>query len=67
MYVRKYDPPMLVGTAEFSSVEMELASTLAKNMDGPGDLSNESIMASIKENIADNAGFVDVLSLYNKK
>jgi hypothetical protein len=67
MYVRKYDPPMLVGTAEFSSVQMEMADILSKNMDGPGDLTNESIMASIKENIQDHGGFVDVLSLYNKK
>ena len=66
MYVRKYDPPMLVGTAEFSSIDMELASTLAKNMEGPGELSNESIMASIKDNIEQHGGFVDVLSLYNK-
>ena len=66
MYVRKYDPPMLVGTAEFSSVQMELANILSKNMDGPGELTNESIMASIKDNIHQHGGFVDVLSLYNK-
>ena len=66
MYVRKYDPPMLVGTAEFSSVQMEMADILSKNIDGPSDLSNESIMSSIKENIQDHGGFVDVLSLYNK-
>jgi len=67
MYVRKYDPPMLVGTAEFSSIEMELTDTLAKNMEGMGELTNEGIMASIKDNIQNHGGFVDVLSLYNKK
>ena len=67
MYVRKYDPPMLVGTAEFSSIQMDLAETLSKNIQGPNELTNEAIMATVKQNITDHAGFVDILGLYGKK
>ncbi len=67
MYVRKYDPPMLVGTAEFSSVESEITEALRKNISVSGEISNEMIMRNVKDNIQDMGGFIDTLTMFEKR
>ncbi|MHA1802260.1 MAG: hypothetical protein ACTSWJ_11030 [Candidatus Heimdallarchaeaceae archaeon] len=66
-YVRKYDPPMLINTAEYNSVTTDITDTLLKNTDQLKDMDNDFIMTHIKENIKDMGGFVDILDLYSKR
>jgi len=65
-YVRKYDPPMLVNTAEFSSITDEIAGILNSNTEGLNEISNEIIMTKVKENIKEMGGFVDILNMYGQ-
>jgi len=66
MYVRKYDPPMLVGTAEYNSVESEIAEALKKNIGLPTDISNDMIINHVRDNIDTMGGFVDTLTFFEK-
>jgi hypothetical protein len=68
MYVRKYDPPMLIGTQEFTQISSEMASIIRSNTEGSFEsFSNESIMKHVKENIGEMQGFVDILGMYQNK
>jgi len=66
MYVRKYDPPMLVGTAEYNSVESEIAEALKKNIGMPTETTNDMIINHVRENIEEMGGFVDTLTFFEK-
>jgi len=66
-YVRKYDPPMLIDTQEFTTFSNEMASVIAGNTNVPNSFSNEGIMSHVKEHIDEMGGFVDILSLYDQK
>jgi len=66
-YVRKYDPPMLINTAEYNSINTDITDTLLKNTDQIREMDNEFIMSHIKENIKEMGGFVDILDLYSSK
>jgi hypothetical protein len=37
------------------------------NTDVPMEITNESIMKSVKKNLDKNLGFVDIMELYNKE
>ena len=37
------------------------------NTDMPLEITNESIMKSVKKNLDKNLGFVDIMELYNKE
>ena len=67
MYVRKYDPPMLIGSQEFTQMSSEMADILTSNTDRVSDVSNEGIMRHVKDNIGEMSGFVDILSMYSNK
>lgn len=66
-YVRKYDPPLLIDTQEYTSFSSEMADVIAGNTNVPNSFSNEGIMKHVKENIGELGGFVDILSLYDQK
>jgi hypothetical protein len=67
MYVRKYDPPLLIGTQEFTQLSSEMADIIAGNSGAIRDYSNAGIMKHVKENIGEMSGFIDILGLYNQK
>ena len=69
MYVRKYDPPLLLNTEGFGySVEAEILKDIVNyNTDILNEMTNESIMKSVKDNLDKNLGFVDIMELYNKE
>ena len=69
MYVRKYDPPLMLETdGEGYSGSMDIfQSIVGYNTDLPMEISNESIMKSVKKNLDKNLGFVDIMELYNKE
>jgi len=66
MYVRKYDPPLLIDSQEHSAITADMASIIAGNVSIPLDHSNEGIMRHVKDNMNEMEGFVDILSLYNQ-
>ena len=65
-YVRKYDPPMLIDTQEFSTFSNDMSNIIAGNSARPGEFTNEGLMRHIKENIGEMGGFVDILGLYEQ-
>jgi hypothetical protein len=68
MYVRKYDPPLMLETAEggYSGALEVMQDIVGFNTDRPTEISNQSIMKSVKNSLDKNLGFVDIMSLYNK-
>ena len=67
MYVRKYDPPMLLGSQDFTQISCDMADILGGNSNRISSFSNESIMKNVKENIGEMTGFIDVLGMYTHK
>jgi hypothetical protein len=69
MYVRKYDPPIMIGSQEYTQFSSEMVDIISGNSDGGrfGELTNEGIMKHVKENIGEMAGFVDILGMYQNK
>jgi len=69
MYVRKYDPPMMLEAAEgqYSGTMDMFKDIVTYNTDVPMEITNESIMKSVKKNLDKNLGFVDIMELYNKE
>jgi len=66
-YVRKYDPPMLIETKEYSSFSNEMAGIIAGNSELSDNFTNEGVMKHVKEHIEEMGGFVDILSMYEQK
>jgi hypothetical protein len=65
MYVRKYDPPMFIGTADYNMITEEMQDILGSNIQGTSrEVENAAIMKYVKDK--DLKGFVDILSMYNK-
>ncbi len=69
MYVRKYDPPLMLETGEghYSGALEIMKDIVGMNTDSPMEISNEAIMKNVKENLDKNQGFVDIMQLYNKE
>jgi hypothetical protein len=69
MYVRKYDPPLMLEAAEgqYSGTMDMFKDIVTYNTDVPMEITNESIMKSVKKNLDKNLGFVDIMELYNKE
>jgi hypothetical protein len=71
-YVRKYDPPLLIDKSAFVGMSQEIQDIIGSNIEGSAmssvqDLTNESIMKNVKENIDDlQDGFVDIMSMYSR-
>jgi hypothetical protein len=69
MYVRKYDPPLLLESAEpgYSGTVEMMKDIVGFNTVLPSEMSNQAIMKSVKKNLDKNLGFVDIMDLYNKE
>jgi len=68
-YVRKYDPPLLIDTKEYSSFSNEMAGIIAGNSELSNNFTNEGVMKHVKERVGSGelSGFVDILSLYDQR
>jgi hypothetical protein len=66
-YVRKYDPPLLIGSLQHDLVASELKDIVNFNTGSTKIGSNKEIMDHVKENIDEMGGFVDVLGLYSQE
>ena len=65
-YVRKYDPPLMIDTKEYSTFTNDMADIIAGNATVGKDFTNEGIMRNVKEHIEEMGGFVDILSMYDQ-
>ncbi|MCK5609550.1 terminase family protein [Candidatus Pacearchaeota archaeon] len=65
MYVRKYDPPLLVDKAFGHGIAKEMNDIMSTNITSPFDeMSNAAIIRNVKESGA--AGFIDIMQLYSE-
>jgi hypothetical protein len=67
MYVRKYDPPLLIDSQEYNVMNSDIMNIIGDNISIPLDNTNEGIMRHVKENMDEMQGFVDILNLYNQR
>jgi hypothetical protein len=65
MYVRKYDPPVLLDSKKYASLSGEMMDIVGMNIeDKNGVFTNHGIMKQIKEN--EQTGFVDTLQFFRE-
>jgi len=65
-FVRKYDPPMMIDTQEYSTFTNDMANIIAGNVRINSDFTNEAIMGHVKDKIDEMGGFIDILSMYEQ-
>ena len=67
MYVRKYDPPLMIGTDTYSGISNEMTEIMSMNTDSPNiKFDNRDIMKHVKEKYDELDGFVDTLSFFKE-
>ena len=68
-YVRKYDPPMFIGSSDYSVMSNDMIEILGTNIDvasGPmGNFTDANLMKKVKDK--NLVGVIDILSMYNVK
>ena len=65
MYVRKYDPPVMIDTAIMTGLSEEMTNIMNMNNDTPGNgFTDKDILAHVKGNHDEMKGFVDTLSFF---
>lgn len=70
-YVRKYDPPLFIGSSDYTVMSNDMIEILGTNTQSrkiPGVLegfTDQDLIKKVKEN--NLAGFVDILSMYTNK
>ena len=69
MYVRKYDPPLLLETDAdgYSETTAILKDIVEYNTDVPSEMTDQAIMKTVKNNLDKNLGFIDIMSMYGKE
>ncbi len=68
MYVRKYDPPLMIESGDFNMTGARLKDILQYNIsDESVEMDNVSIMKNVKRNIKDKSGFIDIMSMYSNE
>jgi len=67
MYVRKYDPPLMIGTGAPSALSIDMNEVINMNTDGPAvEFTNKDIMKHVKNKLEESTGFVDTLSFFRE-
>jgi hypothetical protein len=66
MYVRKYDPPLLIGTEEFSVAGAMMKDIMGYNIDSNDlEMTDKSIMKHVKDNLKEERGFINIMDMYS--
>ena len=66
MYVRKYDPPLLIGTEEFSVAGAMMKDIMEYNIDRKHlEMTDQSIMNHVKDNLKEESGFINIMDMYS--
>ncbi len=66
MYVRKYDPPVMIDTKRYSNLTNEMSDIVNMNTDIEVGFNNRDIMKAVKDNYNDHVGFVDTLEFFKE-
>lgn len=67
MYVRKYDPPVLIDTEQYTALTDEMTSIMGMNTDGSATaFNNKDIMKHVKDKYDESTGFIDTLSFFRE-
>jgi hypothetical protein len=67
MYVRKYDPPLMIDSKRYGNLSEEMKDIIGMNNESYGtDFTNKSIMDTVKNKYDDMQGFVDTLSFFKE-
>jgi hypothetical protein len=65
MYVRKYDPPLLIDSEKFSSISTEMMDIMKMNLDRGDDMFTDyNIMKKVKSD--ESGGFIDTLQFFRE-
>lgn len=66
MYVRKYDPPLLLGDEDFTLTGATMKDIMEFNIREENvEMNNNSIMKHVKENISEKSGFINIMNMYS--
>jgi hypothetical protein len=66
MYVRKYDPPVMIDTQRYGDLTNEMSDIVNMNKDVEIGFNNKDIMKAVKDNYNDDLSFVDTLSFFKE-
>jgi hypothetical protein len=67
MYVRKYDPPVMIDSARYSSLSNEMAHIVDMNQDTSSvTFDDRSIMRNVKDKMKESGGFIDTLQFFRE-
>ncbi len=67
MYVRKYDPPVMIDTQRFGNLSNEMMGIMDMNNSTHGNgFNNKDIMDHVKNNYDEQTGFIDTLSFFKE-
>ena len=67
MYVRKYDPPVMIDSQRFANLSGEMMDIVGMNLGGnESSFSNKHIMNKVKENYDEAKGFIDTLQFFKE-
>ena len=67
MYVRKYDPPVMIDAQRFGDLSSEMNSIMNMNTDtDPNGFNNKDIMNRVRNDYDEQTGFIDTLSFFKE-
>lgn len=67
MYVRKYDPPLMIDSNRHGNLSNEMVDIIDMNTDtSRTGFNNKDIMDHVKHNYDDNMGYIDTLSFFKE-
>jgi len=67
MYVRKYDPPLLIDSNKYSSLSSEMMNIMNMNIENSNNgFTDHAIMKQVKDNMDKNSGFIDTLEFFKE-
>jgi len=68
MYVRKYDPPLLLGDEDFTLTGATMKDIVDYNLSEENvEMTNTSIIKNIKDNISEKSGYIDIMGMYSSE
>lgn len=65
-YVRKYDPPVLIGTSKIHQEDFMDIVGFNEDIFAPTNVTNKSIFDRVKKQLPDGSGYVDVFDFYRE-
>jgi hypothetical protein len=68
MFVRKYDPPMMINILQQENLMGEMLDIININSGNRmSEVTSDAVIKHVKDNLDEMGGFVDVMKFYNTK